>query len=744
MTQEQLSIFKDIVKRADSKRLGQQQYEWKEFLKFTSSYFRTRGVEKPIVVELGVWFNGQQEYYEKILNAEYIGMDISNKNVAICGNSHKPETLEKLKQILNGRQIDLLFIDGDHSLEGVTKDYNIYSPLVKHIIAFHDITTAYDTDPKDPVHVVDFWKELEKSNKVDTLMTIYRYNSLGNNKFAPGRQMGIGLVIKQPRLSETSPLKKTKDLTVYSFAVCMNEEKMLPYYLKHYENIVDKMVILDGGSTDKSIQILKAHPKVELIIDKKEKQDEYYLMKFRDEYYQKYKNIADFAIIGDIDEFLIVNREMLQKYKNEGVTIPKVVGYQMVSYDFPVDKEEQIYSQINTGFADPKWMNKNAIFDPQTVKINYEMGCHKCNPVGQIKYSQNELKLLHYKCVGYEYLVEKSKKSANRLDDKCKQQGLAFQYALHANLSKDDFNKLLQNGKVFEKNVDGSKGKMVTFTNADLLLKEKIDYDKHLSQTYKVQWNKMIKDMDNQMGAHWSDCKKVIYNPDISTKVNIVIPTLGLREPIMDTIDCLLTSTYENINIVVYIQENDILVDKLRQLYVKEKVEIIFEPKRIGWVKANNNIAKRPGHLFALADDVAMTRDVVEILVAEMNRLFPDKDGVLGTNLTYTASYRKDKIGFAYAFPFIGDKFINRFPDRQVLCPDYKAYSSDVELPEFAVSIKKSFIIPDAKVIHFERRTIDKDQTSIIARKAGLPDIEKYFKRQQRGYLWGKDFSLLG
>ena len=56
----------------------------------------------------------------------------NNSNINLLqGNSYFDETETNFKEELNSNEIDLLFIDGDHTLDGVKNDYERYSKYVK-------------------------------------------------------------------------------------------------------------------------------------------------------------------------------------------------------------------------------------------------------------------------------------------------------------------------------------------------------------------------------------------------------------------------------------------------------------------------------------------------------------------------------------------------------------------------------------------------------------------------------------
>lgn len=80
------------------------------------------------------------------------------KTRMVLGDSKNPDVIAQAKG-----EYDLVFIDGDHSYEGVSADYKNYAPMGK-IVVLHDI----NQEPKSKAYgVTKLWQKIKREQSVE-------------------------------------------------------------------------------------------------------------------------------------------------------------------------------------------------------------------------------------------------------------------------------------------------------------------------------------------------------------------------------------------------------------------------------------------------------------------------------------------------------------------------------------------------------------------------------------------------
>lgn len=95
----------------------------------------------------------------------------------IRADSHSPATRAAVVKKL-GSSVDFLFIDGDHTYDGVRQDFEMYEPLVRRggVIAFHDIVEG---PPDDVGGVPQFWSEVRERHEAEEFIQDRQQGGLG-------------------------------------------------------------------------------------------------------------------------------------------------------------------------------------------------------------------------------------------------------------------------------------------------------------------------------------------------------------------------------------------------------------------------------------------------------------------------------------------------------------------------------------------------------------------------------------
>jgi glycosyl transferase family 2 len=197
-------------------------------------------------------------------------------------------------------------------------------------------------------------------------------------------------------------------MVVHLYTLAWNDADMLGFFFRHYDSWVDLYIVYDDGSTDETLPILQAHPRVE--VRRFVRNDpESFVESHRhlhNSVWRQSRGAADWVVITAIDEHLhvpgVAMRDYLEQCRAEGVTYIPAAGYQMVSEKFP-DRSELLCETRRWG-ATCDFSNKTSIFDPNAVEeTNYLQGRHTAQLEGRLQRpKQDRLLLLHYKYLDFD------------------------------------------------------------------------------------------------------------------------------------------------------------------------------------------------------------------------------------------------------------------------------------------------------------------------------------------------------
>lgn len=191
----------------------------------------------------------------------------------------------------------------------------------------------------------------------------------------------------------------------------LNEARILPYWLRHYEQYASRIFIWDGGSDDGTREMLESHPLVTVFdqtcvgLD-----DHYFTTCFM--HYQELSQQADWCLAIAADEF-VYHPNLAQKLefmKERHVTKVQLCGYSMYSDHFPTTTG-QIYEEIQYGYRDI-WSSKTVLFSPKS-EMRWLPGLH-VEISGEKPTRDSRISLLHYRHLGSDYYLERTKRNYER------------------------------------------------------------------------------------------------------------------------------------------------------------------------------------------------------------------------------------------------------------------------------------------------------------------------------------------
>ena len=211
------------------------------------------------------------------------------------------------------------------------------------------------------------------------------------------------------------------------YVLCWNEIQLAPFVVDYWKKVARHVYIFDNGSTDGSIEYFKKYSWISV--------NHFESDGFNDIIHKEIKNKcwkgsdADWVCVSDFDEVLYSEHffDDVKWLDENGYTIvePNWINCFSKTNIPQYEDDKLLHNLIDGGVIGG---SKKIFFKPsEIVDMNYGPGAHYCSPIGNVKIV-NKLNVIHFKNLGYDYILNRNHMYRNRLSETNKKYGFGIHY----------------------------------------------------------------------------------------------------------------------------------------------------------------------------------------------------------------------------------------------------------------------------------------------------------------------------